>query len=489
VKFDLGASTLDFSQPGFIIMGASEVFRFARYELDVTSGELRRDGLKVRLPEQSFQILCMLLARPGELVTREELRHKLWSDDTFVDFNVGLNSAVRKLREALEDSASRPTFIETLPRRGYRFIGIVTERPHAVEPIGHEGQPPPPIEGRAWFVSAAAAAITMVILGVVFEHELSPRARINPEAYDAYRKGLAAEGRAGFDGFRTAVTYYETAVAVQPNFAEGYAALARAQSQLLFGGPLSPREIIPKAEAAARKALQLDATLTDPHRTLGTVLANYYWQTNEALEEFRLAGQPRRNPRAELARLLRARMLDPLSFSANMDVALAYRNCGQADRALEELRHALTIAPDQPRAHFQIGVTLVLMGRVNDAVSELEQAARSARGGNSRFEAYLGYAYAATGRTTDARNVLKALEARAEREYVSSFGIALIHDALGNKEAALEALERAYDDHAVEFAQRIQYPKFVTIASDPRYESIMRSVHVIREPLPELPHR
>ena len=101
----------------------AHVFRFGVFELDVRSGELRRHGLKIRLPDQSFQILRALLMRPGELVTRDELRQLLWTAETFVDFEVGLNSAVRKLREALDDSADNPRFVETVPRHGYRFVG------------------------------------------------------------------------------------------------------------------------------------------------------------------------------------------------------------------------------------------------------------------------------------------------------------------------------------------------------------------------------
>src|SRR5439155_25987339 len=102
------------------------VIGFGIFELDAQSGELRRHGLKVRLPDQSFQILRLMLDRPGEVVTREELRQRLWASDTSVDFDAGLNSAIRKLRDALDDSAENPPFIETLPRRGYRFIGSIT---------------------------------------------------------------------------------------------------------------------------------------------------------------------------------------------------------------------------------------------------------------------------------------------------------------------------------------------------------------------------
>ena len=104
---------------------ASGIFRFGAYEADPGSGELRKSGLRLRVQEQPFQVLLLLLKRPGEVVTREELRTKLWPADTFVDFDHGLNTVMNKLREALSDSAANPRFIETLARRGYRFVAPV----------------------------------------------------------------------------------------------------------------------------------------------------------------------------------------------------------------------------------------------------------------------------------------------------------------------------------------------------------------------------
>lgn len=100
-------------------------FAFGVYEADPASGELRKNGMKIRIQEQPFQILLMLLEHPGEVITREELRLRLWPADTFVDFDHGLNTAINKLREAVGDSASNPRFVETLARRGYRFIAPV----------------------------------------------------------------------------------------------------------------------------------------------------------------------------------------------------------------------------------------------------------------------------------------------------------------------------------------------------------------------------
>ena len=102
-----------------------DVIRFGTFEADLRAGELRRNGVKIRLQEQPFQVLAMLLERPGKIVTREELRSRLWPADTFVDFDHGLNAAVKRLRDALGDSAENPRFIETLARRGYRLLAPV----------------------------------------------------------------------------------------------------------------------------------------------------------------------------------------------------------------------------------------------------------------------------------------------------------------------------------------------------------------------------
>src|SRR5579862_3899502 len=107
----------------------SAVCRFGAFEIDLRCGELRRNGMKVKLQEQPFQVLALLLERPGEVVTREEVRSRLWPADTFVDFDHSLNAAIRRLRDALGDSAENPTFVETVARRGYRFLAPVSATP------------------------------------------------------------------------------------------------------------------------------------------------------------------------------------------------------------------------------------------------------------------------------------------------------------------------------------------------------------------------
>src|ERR1700680_2870827 len=111
-------------------------YRFGAFEADASTGELRRQGIRIKLNAQPFQVLLMLLERPGDLLTREEISRELWPDGTFVDYEDGVNSAVNRVREALGDPASNPRFVETLARRGYRFVA-------PVERITLNGNPAP----------------------------------------------------------------------------------------------------------------------------------------------------------------------------------------------------------------------------------------------------------------------------------------------------------------------------------------------------------
>src|SRR5215469_15068166 len=107
------------------------IIRVGNFEVDVRAGELRRAGVKVKLSGQPFDVLVALLEKPGQIVTREELHDKLWSQDTFVDFEQGLNKAINRVRDTLGDDADNPRFIATLPRRGYKFIAPVEALPKA----------------------------------------------------------------------------------------------------------------------------------------------------------------------------------------------------------------------------------------------------------------------------------------------------------------------------------------------------------------------
>lgn len=148
--------------------------RFGVFEVDLRTGELRKHGIKIKLQDQPFQILALLLERPGEIVTRDELQRKLWPADTFVDFDVGLNTAIKRLRDALCDSAESSRYVETLPRRGYRFIAAVDriEDPAAQAAQAEQKSEPQTNAlaarrpGKLWIVPGVAVAILLLIFGL-----------------------------------------------------------------------------------------------------------------------------------------------------------------------------------------------------------------------------------------------------------------------------------------------------------------------------------
>ena len=147
------------------MVGENRIARFGLFELDVNAATLRKNGVRIKLQDQPLQILSVLLDRPGEIVTREELCRRLWPDGTFVDFDHSLNASVNKLRDALGDTASNPRFIETVPRRGYRFIAPV-ERP---EPPSLVPAAPLPPDRRSRTKTIIAAAATLVVISGAFE--------------------------------------------------------------------------------------------------------------------------------------------------------------------------------------------------------------------------------------------------------------------------------------------------------------------------------
>src|SRR5437879_2673381 len=163
--------------------GASMAVRFGLFELDLAAAELRKRGRKVPLQDQPFKVLALLLRCPGELVTREELQRALWPDDTFGDFDEGLNKAIQKLRQALEDPTENPRFIETLPRKGYRFMAAVETPADHAPAISSQGvedgskQPPAaPTRQRevlAWVLFTIASLALIALAAVHFRQQPS----------------------------------------------------------------------------------------------------------------------------------------------------------------------------------------------------------------------------------------------------------------------------------------------------------------------------
>jgi len=314
----------------------------------------------------------------------------------------------------------------------------------------------------------------------------------DPEANRLLYQGLVASGQQTYEGFSNAITYFEQAIARQPDSAEAYSRMSLSYIQFSFLGPLAPEEFMPKAEVAARKALELDEGLAEAHAVLGITLYRYHFNWSVAETELRRALDLSPNyaeghrmlaaflvaaGRSEeaLAEAQRARELDPLSVQALLNLAAASRAAGHYDQAVGEYREALRRDPQRPRAHYQLGVTYVEKGDLNEGLAELEAAVDLSQG-NPHYLAYLGYADAASGKRREAQEILNKLEGLLRQQYVSAFGIATIHIGLSEREDALAWLEKAYRAHDSELVGITTDHRLDLLHSDPDFQDLVRRV-------------
>ena len=620
---------------------ARQRYRFGEFEFDPSSGELRKDGLKVRLQEQPFQILTLLLKRPGEVVTREEVRQALWPGDTFVDFDVGLNSAIKRLRDALSDSADSPRFVETLPRRGYRFIAPL-ETPPGSPPATPEAPPrpalPPRSRLRSWGGAVSLVAAVALVAGLIvtgtwprlrgqlasapirslavlpfenlsgdpeqdyfvdgmtdavitdlaqvralrvisrtsvmqynlakkalprigeeldvdavvegtvtrsgdrvrvtaqliqaatdrhlwaqsYERELrdvlslqgevaaaiaqaiqvklqpeenrrmtQAQAPVDPEAYEAYLKGRFYWSKRSAETSLKAVGYFQQAIERDLAYAPAYSGLSDTYRAFDVQGLAPPHECMPKAEAAARKALALDDTLAEAHASLAGVLYRYDWDWEGAEREFRLSLElepsyaeghrayavylmtVRRHEEA-LAEARRARELSPLSLVINTEMGMALVRLGRYDEAIQQLQKTLEIDPKFARVYQTLAFAYEGKGDWPRAMEALE---RRPGGGQGRAYPWLGYAYGVTGRRREALEMLARLEKLSHERYVSPQGPAIIQLGLGNRDQAMVWLEKAYDARAFEVLG-FSGPLFDRLSGDPQFQDLLRRMRL-----------
>jgi TolB-like protein/DNA-binding winged helix-turn-helix (wHTH) protein/Tfp pilus assembly protein PilF len=594
--------------------------QFGGFQLDSDSGELRAKGRTVRLPDQSFRILQVLLERPGELVTREELRARLWAADTFVDFDAGLNNAVKKLRDALEDSSDHPRFIQTVPRRGYRLIapidgprtarrgrrgavaiavalaalavamsldptrtwlrrrlalssqapairslvvvpfqnlsgdaaqdyfvdGVtdavttnlaqigtlrVISRTSAMQykgaakrltDIARELDVDAAVEGsvsrvgdrivvRAQLIQAAEdrhlwaetyerdqrdllmlqADIAMAIARAVHlrmgsdEQQRVARAHtVSPDTYDAYLRGRFEWNRRTPEGMLKAIRCFEEAIAKNSRYAPAYSGLSDTYRFLDMQGLAAPAEAMPKAETAARQALDLDDSLAEAHASLAGVLYRYRWEWQAAEREFRrsldLEPSYAEGRRAyggylsmmrrfdeSLEQFRRARQLNPLSLESSMDFARALFHTGHRDEAIAELNRGRGLFPTSDRADTELAYEYLRQRRWTEAIAVFEKRTRA-----PRPMPWLGFAYGVGGRTAEARAILDLLQQRARTNYVSPQLFATVYLGLGERDEVFKCLEQAYEQRAFERGFGEGLVEF--LHDDPRFQDLLR---------------
>jgi len=620
--------------------------KFGTFTLDVTSGELRKHGTKLRLGEQPFQILSLLLERRGELVSREELLKRLWPSDTFVDFDHGLNSAIRRLRDALGDQQEEPRWVETVPRRGYRFIGevewgtngagIAAKQPEPREAPEQEHNEAGKTGKRtrkrnaiaiavaaalvvgAWFAwrlagerrnaSLAAQVKALAVLplenlsgdakqeyfadgmtdelitelaktkgvrvisrtsvmqyksvrrplreiakelgadaivegtvalngsrvrvrvqlihvatdthlwaqsyerdvndvmelqeelarniAVELKTTIAPTARkakrIDPQAHENYLKGryafLSGNGEASRE-------YFEKAIALQPGYAEAYSGLADYYGAGIVGGELDPKKAVPEWEKNAKKALELDATIAEPHHSVAALYFFYGWNWKKAEEEERrsielnpniseayhllsyiLFAQNRVAEAVEAQR--RATEVDPFARPWAMGYVLT---CAERYTEAEaELRRELEMRPTNTDVRDTLATVLLAEKREKESAEELADSAR--RDGDPAYAVAIEKAFADGGNAGLQQMRLQRLELYAKKAYVSPIAFAFAYGRLRDKKRTMEWLEKAYEEHSPRLVRMWMEPEWKWMHGEPEFRVLAKRVGLV---LPE----
>ena len=475
----------------------AHLFTFLEFELNLRSELLKKSGVRVPLASQPLKLLALLVRRAGDLVTREEIQQELWTKGAVVDFEHLVNQYIRQLRAVLGDSRESPTFIETAPRRGYRFIAPVTAVTDGVMPTlsGHPASaavaaPPtdltPPVEvetsaptpgvsgRRRYLITSMAAVVTLVaVVAIILVHRGSQGGSQRPE--DVPLRSRAAEARAAYakgkyffnqstvEGFQKSCEYFRQALEADPANALAYNGMADCYLALVANGLVAADEFMPKAKAMATKSVELDGSLAEGHVALGAILLNYEWNWPAAHTE-----------------LDKAVRLDPAGLDGHFALSNYYRTVGEVDAAAEELRKVLELAPTSEKGYLMLGWLYVWAGRYADSGEELEKCIELSPY-NALAHFGLALTYSHTGRHPQAMTELLQyltltketdIAAEVKRTYQSSgfdraqrryselmapalvkrheipYGIAAEYALLGENSRALDYLEQAYREHS-----------------------------------------
>jgi len=316
--------------------------------------------------------------------------------------------------------------------------------------------------------------------------------QVNPEAHQAYLKGRFYWNKFTAEGFKKSIDYFHQALEKDPAYALAYAGLADAYNILAVASHLPPKEVMPKAKAAAIKALELDETLAEAHVSLGIFKLFYDWDWMGAEREFKRAIELNpNNPDAHhfyghyleamgqmdeaIAVTKRALELDPLSLSINAELGFAYYWSRQYDEAIAQYRKTLEMDPNFVFASWAIGQAYEQKGMYEAAIAELNKA-RPLSGDWQCIVAELGCAYARSGQKTKAQQVLDELKARAMREFIDPGLIAFIYIDLGETDQAFTWLEKVYEERSSWIAFLQVEPKFDRLRSDPRFSALLKKV-------------
>jgi TolB-like protein/Tfp pilus assembly protein PilF len=319
---------------------------------------------------------------------------------------------------------------------------------------------------------------------------LAKRYTKNTSAYQKYLKGRYFWNKYSEETLRKSIEYFQQAIRIDSDYALAYAGLSDAYFRLsnLY---LSPTEALPKARAAALKAVEIDPHLAEAHASLGIVKVYYEHDWSGAEAEYRRAIGI--NPGSALAhqrygmylmmmcrfdeaiiKLKLAQELDPLSLQTGVVLANCWNLMGNHERALEQLRNTLELDPDYHPAHVALGWVYIRMGKIREAIAELKHSFQLQE--NNLALGLLGYAYAISGQKKEAGGILKELKNRSLRKYVSPYKMAIIYAGLGEIEDAFKWLDKLFDDHSEWLVMLKVVPELDSLRSTPRFIKLLKRV-------------
>jgi DNA-binding winged helix-turn-helix (wHTH) protein/Tfp pilus assembly protein PilF len=437
--------------------------QFDGWTVDRVSGEISRDGRITRLPQQPLRILLELADHAGAVVTRDQLVKALWPAGV-VDFDNGLNVAMRKLRVALDDTGDAPKYIETLPKVGYRFIGRIGAAQPA--PSAASEQPASPRARRRWPLAAglAAAALAVSVAAIWLRHPdrnaAAARHLPSARAQELYVEGMHERSRRDIDATAAALAKLEAAIKEDPQYAEAWAGYGRTLSAAVVRQRTTPAEGLPKARAAAERALALDPTVTDAYVTLLHIHMDFdkdFAAAAHDLEKARQLAPPSASlwhysamwnaqqgrVEAGLADMRRARALEPMTLLLSSNYALILFNARRHDEAIELLAPMVQANPGFDTGRSVLARALAATGRFNEALEQLQE-----RKDIGAWQGDLGVLYARLGRRDDALREIARLEALESRGFGESYELATIYTTLGDLDKGCELLGRALTDRS-----------------------------------------
>jgi DNA-binding winged helix-turn-helix (wHTH) protein/Tfp pilus assembly protein PilF len=495
---------------------------FGVFEADLRAGELRRNGVRVRLQDLPFRALTLLLARPGEVVTREEFRQALWPSDIFVDFEQGISSAVMRLRDALRDSADNPIFIETIERRGYRWIGPIQRAdPLPAESTEEEpGEndslekqvtaPEPPAKPSPW----RKVVVVFPLLAMLFalwifrpgHHDgkastksSPPAARTlhhaaNREAEDFYLKGRFYWNKRTPESLNRALEAFTQAIAHDPNFSDAYVGRADCYNLLREFSAMPGNEAYFKAFAAAKKAVELDPQSSEAHASLAFVTFWGLWDAADSEKEFRSAVElDPNNVKAHhwyatflyalgrhdeaLTEIDLARKLAPDSSSILADKAELQWGAGHHEQALQFLKQLEAAEPDFISPHVYLRLAYFETGDYPNYIVELKKDALLSHDvAQSSVAAAAANGFARDGEHGLFEAQLAEQKRLFEQGKLSPYFVAQTEARLGNKHEAIRYLTICIQSHDQVVLNLNEDQGFSSLHGDPAFKQVLAKI-------------